>query len=63
MLISGLISIQRITQWILFINTYPLDSDLSGGYDSAIHRISHYPLDNPMDFVDTYPLDSDLSDG
>ena len=31
--------------------------------DSAIHRINHYPVDNPIGFPNTYPLDSDLSSG
>ena len=29
--------------------------------DSAIHRISDYPLDNAIGFPNTYPLDNDLS--
>ena len=31
--------------------------------DSAIHRITLYPVDSVIDFRNTYPLDSDLSDG
>ena len=31
--------------------------------DSAIHRISLYPVDNAIGFPNTYPLDSDLSSG
>ena len=31
--------------------------------DSAIHWITHYPLDNSIGFASVYPLDSDLSGG
>jgi len=31
--------------------------------DSAIHRISLYPVDNAIGFPNTYPMDSDLSGG
>ena len=31
--------------------------------DSAIHRISYYPLDSAIGYRNTYPLDSDLSGG
>ena len=29
--------------------------------DSAIHRITIYPVDDEIRFTNTYPLDSDLS--
>ena len=32
-------------------------------FDSAIHRIKIYPVDNAIGFPNTYPLDSDLSGG
>ena len=32
-------------------------------WDSAIHRINHYPVDSVIGFPNTYPLDSDLSGG
>ena len=31
--------------------------------DSAIHRITLYPVDSAISFPNTYPLDSDLSGG
>ena len=32
-------------------------------FDSAIHKIKIYPVDNGIGFPNTYPLDSDLSGG
>ena len=32
-------------------------------FDSAIHRINHYPADSVIDFRNTYPLESDLTGG
>ena len=32
-------------------------------FDSAIHRINLYPVDNAISFPNTYPLDRDLSGG
>ena len=31
--------------------------------DSAIHRISLYPVDSAIGFPNTYPMDSDLTNG
>ena len=31
--------------------------------DSAIHRITLYPVDSAISFPNTYPLDNDLSGG
>ena len=32
-------------------------------FDSAIHRIKIYPVDNAIGFPNTYPVNSDLSGG
>ena len=31
--------------------------------NSAIHQITHYPVESAIGFPNTYPLDSDLSGG
>ena len=43
-----------------FPNTYPLESDLSGGYN-VIPQINLHPVDHAIGFPNTSPLDNDLS--
>ena len=48
-----------------FLNTYPLDNDLSGEWRYPSFEQPGpdklYPVDSAIGFLDTYPLDSDLS--
>jgi len=46
-----------------FLRKYIDQAPVVQKLDGAIHRINHYPVDNPISFPITYPLGSDLSGG
>ena len=68
-LTPGRINIHPLDSAIGFLNTCPLDNDLSGPscailkVDSAMQRINLYLVDSAIGFPNIYPRDNGLSGG
>ena len=61
------INLFSVDKAIGFLNTYPLDSDLSGEWRYPSFEQPRpdklYPVESAIGFPNTYPVDTDLSDG